>query len=148
MEFIRRNTDYGLRALVYLAREGVNNAIPVRNIAEEEGVSEDFLRKIFQTLAEAKIVRSHRGSKGGFSITKEAKDISVLEVMDALQGPIAINRCFLGKDSCPNFNKCQLKDRLIIVQEGLQDFLGSISIASLLIAEEDAADLTLKKRGG
>jgi len=145
MEFIRRNTDYGLRALIYLAREGTYNAVPVRNIAEEEDVSEDFLRKIFQALAEAKIVRSHRGSKGGFSIIKEPKDISVLEVMEALQGPIAINRCFLGKDSCPNFNKCQLQERLIIVQEGLKDFLAGISIASLLTAEAGTADLELRK---
>jgi len=145
MEFIRRNTDYGLRALVYLVKRGADQAVPVRNIAEAEGVSEDFLRKIFQTLAEAEIVKSHRGSRGGYSITKEPEDISILEVMEALQGPIAINRCFLGKDSCPNFNKCQLKEKLTTIQEGLHDFFSGISIADLLLAKGDTADQTLKK---
>jgi len=150
MEFIRRNTDYALRALVHLAQKNREEIIFIRTIADEENVSEDFLRKIFQTLGEAGIVNSHRGPKGGFSLAKAPGSITVLEVMEALQGPVAINRCFLGKDSCSNFSRCALKDKLISVQQGMLDFLSSVTVADLLSAEGEKTDKTLtgeRKRG-
>jgi Rrf2 family protein len=142
MEFIRRNTDYALRALVHLAQKKQEDVVFVRTIAKEENVSEDFLRKIFQTLTEAGIVNSHRGPKGGFSLAKAPGEITVLEVMEALQGPVVINRCFLGKDYCSNFSRCELKDRLIGVQKGMLNFLNSITIAHLLSAEEENIEKT------
>jgi Rrf2 family protein len=139
MEFIKRNTDYALRALVYLAQKEPGEIVYVRTIAEQEQVSEDFLRKILQVLANAGIVDSHRGPRGGFSLAKEAADISVLDVMEALQGPVAINRCFLGKDKCPNYGECDLRNRLVGVQETIVRFLGDIDLAQLLSAEGSGA---------
>ncbi len=148
MEIIRRNTDYALRALVHLAQSKRREIIFVRTIAQEQNVSEDYLRKILQTLAEVGLVQSHRGPKGGFSIAKAPEAITVLEVMEALQGPVVVNRCFLGNDSCSNFDVCQLKDRLTGVQKGLLDFLDSVTIAHLLAAEKgnDKKDLTIDKK--
>jgi len=136
MEFIKRNTDYALRALVYLAQKESGSTAFVRTIAEEENVSKDFLRKILQILAEVGLVESHRGPKGGFSLAKDPDKITVLEVMEALQGPVAINRCFLGKDFCPNYDQCELKSRLIGIQETILNFLNGITLAQLLSAEE------------
>lgn len=149
MEIIRRNTDYALRALVYLAKMQ-GNPVFVRKVAEEVNVSEDFLRKIFQKLTDAGVVRSHRGPKGGFSIGKTVETITVLEVMETLQGSVAINKCFLGKDTCENFDSCELKDKLVGVQQGLLDFLSGVTIAQLLSAGAgDVADnpATTRKRG-
>ncbi len=135
MEFIKRNTDYALRALVYLAQKEPETVVDVHTIAEQGQVSEDFLRKILQVLGNAGIVRSHRGPRGGFSLARSAADITILDVMEALQGPVAINRCFLGRDRCANLRECDLRNRLVDVQDTIVEFLNDIDLAKLASAE-------------
>ncbi len=131
MEFIRRNTDYGIRALVYMSRKPKDCIFLVRHLAGEVEVSDDFLRKILQKLANASIVKSHRGPQGGFSLTRDPKEITVLDIMEALQGPVAINQCFLGVSACPNYSSCEIKENLEGIQEEMLAILSKVTIADL-----------------
>jgi Rrf2 family protein len=83
-----------------------------------------------QKLSRAGIVSSQRGAVGGFSLTRKADKIKVLEVMEALQGPVAINRCFLGR-SCPRFNDCELQENLRKPQLELVNVLGKTTLEQL-----------------
>lgn len=129
MELIKRNTDYALRALVSMSKNG-GKVWSVRKLAQETRVSNAFLRKIMQRLSQARIVVSQRGSVGGFSLAREASKIKVLDVMEALQGPVAINRCFLD-NSCPKFANCELRENLRKPQLELVKVLGKMTLKQL-----------------
>ncbi len=131
MEIIRRNTDYALRTLVLLADADKQQVFVVEWMAKKTEVPEVFLRKILQKLCNAGIVDSCRGRKGGFSLNRDPRQITVLEIVEAVQGPVAINRCFLDEVDCSQFSKCDLKARLVDLQSDLVKTLESVSLAEL-----------------
>ena len=90
---LTRGADYGTRGIIYLARQPANAIVLVGDIASAEQLSESYLAKIFQELAKGGLVRSHRGAKGGFSLARPPEQITLRQVIEAIEGPIAINRC-------------------------------------------------------
>ncbi len=101
---ITREGDYGIRSVLYLARQPFKKISFVNEISEEYKIPRSFLAKILQKLVKAKVVRSYRGVKGGFSLAKQARDISVLNVLEAIEGKLALNICLLDKKLC-NFSR-------------------------------------------
>jgi Rrf2 family protein len=101
---ITREGDYGIRSVLYLARQPFDKVSFVNEISEGYKIPRSFLAKILQKLVKAKIVRSYRGVKGGFSLVKHAREITVLDVLTAIEGKIAINLCLVDKKKC-NFSK-------------------------------------------
>ncbi len=132
MEFIRRNTDYALRALSYMATYPAGTVFSVPEVARAEQIPEGFLRKIFQKLAVADIVTSHRGPRGGFSLAHDPGEITALEIVEAIQGPVAVNRCLLGRDACERWDVCRLRQSWVGIQEGLVAFLKGVTIKGLV----------------
>ena len=131
MEIIKRHTDYALRALVHLALLP-NQVVTAGEIAESQDVPVEFLQKILQRFVKSGIVKSHRGAQGGFSLAKEAADITVLDVVEVMQGPVVMNRCLVGKDGCPRAPKCPLKKGWINMEEQLAAYMGSITLQDLV----------------
>ena len=101
---ITREGDYGIRSVLYLARQPFKKVSFVNEISEEYKIPRSFLAKILQKLVKAKIVRSYRGVKGGFSLARQAREISVLDVLEAIEGKLALNLCLVDKKKC-NFSK-------------------------------------------
>lgn len=132
MELIRRKTDYALRCLVNLAEAGQNQILSVHALAQQEDIPEDLLQKVMQTLTAAGIVSSQRGRAGGFRLARLPAQITVLEVFESLQGPFALNRCFLGTDRCRHQDVCWLRSKLSALQEEMVDFFRGVTIADLL----------------
>ena len=132
MELIRRKTDYALRCLVDLAEAPQNQLVSVHTLAQQEDIPEDLLQKIMQALTAAGIVSSQRGRAGGFRLARLPADISVLEVFETLQGPFALNRCFLGADRCRHQDVCWLRNKLCVLQEEMVAFFRGVTIADLL----------------
>ena len=90
---ISRKVDYALRAAIYLARQTPGRAVSVGEISETEDIPRKFLEKIIQDLIHAGLVQSKRGAHGGCSITRDASEISFMDVMEAVDGPFALNVC-------------------------------------------------------
>lgn len=134
MELIRRNSDYGLRVLMRMARQPVGAMFSVGTLAQQEGVPEGFLYKILQNLVRAGIVISHRGPRGGFALSRPPNEITVRAVLEVLQGPLAINRCFLGADRCSNRAICTLRQGLRGLQESMVSLFERITLEGM--AEE------------
>ena len=132
MELIRRKTDYALRCLAIMAELSPRQRVSVRQLAKQEDIPEDLLHKVMQTLGRAKLVRATRGRTGGFRLAKPPDKITVLRVLEALQGPFAINRCFLSTDRCVRQETCWLRDKLVHRQEELVSFFDSVTIANLI----------------
>ncbi|HEX9591845.1 MAG TPA: Rrf2 family transcriptional regulator [bacterium] len=85
--------DYAMRGLIYLARQPQGEVVLVSEIAHAMYVPESFLAKIFQSLAKAGLVRSHRGYGGGYSLNRPPVAITLLEVIECVEGPIVFNDC-------------------------------------------------------
>jgi len=131
MDILRRNTDYALRAVVNLSSNYGNEPVSNRTIAVEEDISYQLACKLMQKLQKAGLVKSCMGPKGGFQLSREPAKISVLEVVEAIQGPISLNRCLLGVDACPKQKGCTLRARLIGLQESIIDYLNGITLDEL-----------------
>jgi len=105
---ISRKIDYGLRAMIYLASIPSDSVIPFREIARQMDVPEDFLAKILKTLVDQGLVRSTRGPHGGYALARAAVDVSFLDVIEAVEGPVALNVCLDGEDACGHSTACTM----------------------------------------
>jgi len=100
--------DYGLRAAVYVAARGEGRFVPISEIAEELSVSFHFLTKTLQTLSQNQILTSSRGPKGGVALARPAAEISVEEIVLAIDGNDLFERCVLGLAYCGDDDPCPL----------------------------------------
>jgi len=104
---ISRKIDYGLRAMIYLASVPDGAVVPFREIGRRMSVPEDFLAKILKHLVDRGLVRSTRGPHGGYALARPAADISFLDVIEAVEGPVALNVC-LDDEGCGREPSCTM----------------------------------------
>lgn len=131
MELIRRNTDYALRSLVLMAQGTERGHYMVTKLAEETKVPEDFLRKTLQKLDKAGIIESKRGPKGGFNLSKDPSYISVLDIIEAVQGPLAVNKCLLKGIGCDHLSTCNVRKKLLDAQDVMVGLFKSVTLREL-----------------
>lgn len=120
---LTREGDYGIRSVLYLARQPYKKISFVTEISEDYKIPRSFLAKILQKLVKAKIVRSYRGVKGGFSLARQAKDISVLDVLEAIEGKLAMNICLADKKKCDFSRNCPIHSVWASVQSKVVEVL-------------------------
>lgn len=122
---------YGVKAMLDLAIHYGDIPISIKSISERQGISEYYLEQLFAPLRRAKLIKSVRGAQGGYILNKLPKDITVLEIMDVLEGPVEISDC-LTNDECDYLEACatrvlwrKIRDSINSVMEGitLQDML-------------------------
>lgn len=128
MDIIRRNTDYALRAMAHLTKNYGGESISTRVIAEREDISYQLACKLMQKMNDAGLVTSTMGPKGGFTLSKEPSKINLLEIIQAVQGPLTVNRCLAEEDSCPRKEFCPLCGKMREMQNYI---VGSLSDATL-----------------
>lgn len=131
MELLKRNTDYALRALVHMAASGEQDSFRMGDLAAVTGAPETFLRKVMQKLDAAGVVNTRRGSGGGVTFGKSPGMISVLEVVEAVQGPIAINKCFVSNRECADREGCTVRRNLGSMQEEMVGLFRTATVAKL-----------------
>ncbi len=132
MDVLRRNTDYALRAVVNLAGRYGGEPVSTRDLAKSEDVPYQLACKLLQKLHQAGLVDSAMGPQGGFYLSRAPGGISVLEVVEAIQGPISLNRCVLGVGACPREGNCTISERLIELQRQINEYLGGLDLDELL----------------
>ncbi len=131
MDVVRRNTDYAVRLIVHLAKQYGNDPISTRAAAAEEHVPYQLACKLMQKLNNAKLVKSCMGPKGGFVLATEPSKISLLDVVEVIQGPINMNRCLLGEETCPQQKTCAVRGKLAILQKNINNGLAAITLDEL-----------------
>lgn len=129
---ITRQTEYAIRGLQELARRNSGDPVQLKSIAKACEVSEAFLAKIFQMLSQENIVKSHRGVKGGFSLGRDMKEITMLEVVEVCEGGIALNHCLRKVDPCQNRDDCDISKAWRKAQEALIDALQQTSLKDIV----------------
>jgi Rrf2 family protein len=132
---ITRQADYAIRAVLHLARAGNNDRAATSAIAKEQKIPPSFLAKIISQLSIAGLLHTSRGARGGVTLAREPRDISLLDVVEAIDGPIQLNEC-VGNDGACNFDKnCPIKPVWCDAQEELVRRLKSTSFADMLARE-------------
>jgi len=104
---ITRETDHAIRCVQYLSKYP-EQSFTVSVIAEKSDSPKAFLAKIIQKLAKAGIVRSMQGAQGGFKLARSPSEISLKEVVEITQGPIALNPCLIDESFCSRSNHCSV----------------------------------------
>jgi Rrf2 family protein len=132
---ITRKTDYAIRCVLYLA-ERSGNIVMVNEIADAKEIPKSFLAKILQTLAKAGIVESLRGVKGGFRLSKKPSDISLLEVVEAMEGTVAMNICAVDERMCNFSSTCVVHPVWIDLRKDVEERLRQWTFAKLLQQEQ------------
>ena len=131
MEIIRRNTDYGFRALVHLAAN-LGLVINAGDISASMEIPIEYLQKILQKFTRAGLVVSHRGAHGGFSLARDPRQVTVLDVVEIMQGKLTMNKCFLGKEGCSRAPKCKLKNTWLDMEQKMLAFMREITLQDLV----------------
>ena len=127
---ITKACDYAFRALVDLARLGGGPAETAR-VARDVDVPPIYLRKILQGLSHAGLVRTLAGTGGGVALARSPKDISLKDIVEALEGPITLSECIDHPETCVRSDTCSVRPNLAVIQESIKADLASRTIAQL-----------------
>jgi Rrf2 family protein len=126
---ITRQADYAVRAMVYLAQKEPDHRAPTGTIAKEKRIPPSFLAKIVSQLSVAGLLQTSRGAHGGVMLAKPAEAISLLDVVEAIDGPILLNDCVGESKSCEYDEDCPLKPVWCDAQKLLLDHLSKATFA-------------------
>jgi Rrf2 family protein len=133
---LTKKADYGLIALKHLAVHGPESS-SAKEIAETYGIPLPLLSKILQKLAKNGFLQSEHGTNGGYKLARDARDITALEVIRTIDGPIFLTACFTEHGYCCHTDKCIVRDPLQKVHEGILRLLGNISIGDMSVDSKD-----------
>lgn len=137
---ITRAGEYGVLGLMNLARRRPGQKAMLDEVSESERIPKSFLAKIFQDLVKAGLVKSVRGAGGGFALVKAPAEISVLEIIEAIEGKIVFQRCKQLKPDCEHAGGCALCGLFEQAQDGVKDVLLRTSLNDL-IRQQDTIDM-------
>ena len=137
LRFTKR-ADYGLMAIHYIAIHD-EGAVSAKRIVEEFSIPQELLAKILQTLARQGLIVSQNGPKGGYVLSRRPAEITVGQVVRALEGPINIVECMERDSECPQMARCNLRRPVQKIQVAISYMLDSMSLAELVA--DDVPDL-------
>lgn len=131
MEIIRRDSDYGIRALLYLARVG-KALVPCAQVAAACGIPKSFAYKILRKLVGAGVVASRVGRPGGFRLRKKPERISLATIIETMQGPISVAKCIFDSRICRGAETCVFAAKLRELHEQIVRFLKQTTLKDLM----------------
>ena len=130
---ITRQADYAVRAILHLSRQNGGERAATSHIAQEQHIPPSFLAKIISQLSIAGLLHTSRGARGGVTLARAPKDITLLEVIEAIDGPIQLNECVGDNGLCTFDDDCPLKPVWCEAQEDLVTRLRDTNFADLLV---------------
>ncbi len=128
---ITRQADYAVRAVLYLARRGDERSA-TSQVAQEQHIPPSFLAKIISQLSIAGLLHTSRGARGGVTLARDPEEISVLEVVEAIDGPIQLNECVGEDGNCVFESDCPLQPIWCEAQDELVTRLKSTNFGELM----------------
>lgn len=131
-----RSAEYAIRAFVHLAQVPDGKFAMVKNIAEQEDIPAHFLAKILQQLARKGLLRSSKGPTGGFALREKPGDVSLLRIVEDLDGLAPYQQCASGLSECSDEMLCPMHDSWVGLRGRIIDYLERNTIADLVKALE------------
>jgi len=131
---LSKKADYALIAMKHLALRGdrrSEESASAREIAELYDIPIELLAKVLQRLVRGGLLASHQGTRGGYQLARTPAQISVADVIQAIDGPVTVTACSTEEGQCEQFAKCNVRDPLWRVRERILSALGECTIAEL-----------------
>ena len=135
---LTRAGEYAIKGMLNLAQRSSEGLTLIADVARSEEVSAGFLAKIFQSLSRAGLVDSHRGAGGGIGLGMPAEQINIRMIIEAVEGPIALNDCLLEHGGCQKAESCPLADVWRQAQQAMLTVLEQSNLAQLAAREKTA----------
>ncbi|HOQ07818.1 MAG TPA: Rrf2 family transcriptional regulator [Clostridiales bacterium] len=126
---------YGLKAMLDLAVHSVDGQVSLNSIAERQGLSENYLEQLFASLKKAKLIKSVRGPQGGYMLADSPENISVGDILRALEGSLAPTDCVSedqGAGSCSNSGRCVTRSVWERIRDGINNVIDNITLQELI----------------
>ena len=131
---LSKKADYALIAMKHLALRGDRGtpaSSSAREIAEQYNIPIELMAKVLQRLVRGGLLASHQGTRGGYQLARMPSQISVADVIQAIDGPVTVTACSTEEGPCEQFAKCNVRDPLWRVRERILTALGECTIAEL-----------------
>ncbi len=128
---ITKLTDYGIVLLVQFASDETRSSKNARTMAEATSLPLPVVSKILKSLAQGGLLTSQRGAKGGYALARRPEDVNVAEIIDALEGPIALMECSAGPGHCEQETSCQVRDPWQRINQAILETLKHVTLREL-----------------
>ena len=128
---LSKKADYALMAMKHLAVRGDRGSSSAREIAEAYSIPIELMAKILQRLVRHGLLLSQQGTRGGYQLARTPAQMSVADVIQAIEGPVTVTACSTDGGQCEQFSKCNVRDPLWRVRERILTALGDCTIAEL-----------------
>lgn len=134
LELTKRG-DYAIRAMLVLARDGDDRLLSVRHIAAEMDIPPRFLPQVMGDLVRASLVEGAPGRAGGYRLSRPAAEISLLTVVEAVEGDSRRQTCVLRGGTCRANGTCAVHDAFAAAEEAVIDTLGGVTLAEVAVTD-------------
>jgi Rrf2 family protein len=128
---LTKKADYGLIAMRHLAEHATVGTCSAKDLAELYSIPQEALAKILQRLKNAHLLKSLQGTNGGYALARDARDITALEVIRAIEGPLFITSCSTTRGECGQSVRCTVREPLRKVSRTIEDVLGKLTVWDL-----------------
>lgn len=128
---ISKLADYGTVVMAYLARHA-DNSYTAKDIAQATHIAPPTVSKLLKTLTRAQLLSSQRGAKGGYSLTRAATTISLADIINALDGGVALTECSQGKGLCAVEHNCSIRKSWRDMTSVVRDILAKMPLQEML----------------
>ena len=128
---LSKSCIYGIQAAIYVAAQGGERFVPISTVAEQLNISFHFLTKVLQQFTQAGIMTSYRGPKGGVMISRSVQDVTLYDMVCAIDGPGIFSECMLGLPGCGHHQPCPAHDHWIHVRQQFTQIAKQVSLDSL-----------------
>lgn len=132
---LSKGTDYGIRILAHLAhlaRDEEGTTHNAREMAEDLSLPIPMVSKVMKSLVRAGVLESHRGAKGGFSLSRRPEELNVADMIAALEGPVALTECQIGPALCQHESSCRVQEPWSVINRSVQSTLATITLSDLI----------------
>ncbi len=130
---LSRQADYAVRAMVELASHANEQRVQTRDIAHRQQIPIALLPRIIASLSRAQLIRTYRGNRGGIALARPASQTSLLDVIEAVDGPICLNRCTYEPSRCDRDHFCRVHPVWRQAQSYLHQLLGGTKLTDLVV---------------
>ena len=128
---LSKKADYALIAMKHLAQKAGAQSTSAREIAEQYDIPIELLAKVLQRLVRTGLLVSTQGTRGGYMLSRPPKAISVVDVVQAIDGPFTVTACSTENSGCDQYSKCSVRDPLWQIRERIAAALATVSVAEL-----------------
>src|SRR5947207_8458436 len=134
---LSKKADYALMAMKHLATDAPHGTASAREIAERYNIPLELLAKVLQQLTRCGFLVSHMGIHGGYHLARSTTAISVADIIEAIDGPLAITACGPADERCEQFSKCNVRDPLWRVKDRIVGVVQTVSLSEMARGDED-----------